>query len=49
MKRLRQMLAKRRLARMVARNRGSFSYIDYRRRREAALKGRNRIHSTVGT
>lgn len=39
MKRLRQYLAKRRLARMVARNRGSFAIIDYRRRRAAALKG----------
>ena len=36
----RQMLARRRLQRMVDDRRNSFEIQDYRKRREAALKGR---------
>jgi hypothetical protein len=38
--RLRKSIARRRLARMVERNRNSFACEQYRRRRAAALKGR---------
>lgn len=42
MTRLRQWLAARRLARIVAATRASYAVEDYRRRRAAALKGRHR-------
>jgi len=41
---LRTILARRRLARIVERERNSFRCQDYRKRREAALKGR-RAHA----
>jgi hypothetical protein len=39
MKRLKMFLAKRRLQKLVERNRNSYATISYRKHREAALKG----------